>query len=164
MSRLPAARQPTLAQRHAELQALALPGARIRLTHQRLTMDVELAPGAFGRLYTCRFIFERATNPIVLVTAPDLKALANGEKIPHVYPSNGSGTSLCLWWPKEREWSSQLKIADTLVPWTAEWLYYFELWLLTKTWEGGGEYPTPPKKRRWARRVAGSKLSETLSS
>lgn len=152
MSRLPAARHPTLAQRHAELQALALPESRVRLTHQRLTMDVELAPGAFGRVYTCRFVFERATDPIVVVMAPDLKAVAAGEKIPHVYPWNGSGTRLCLWWPKGREWSAQFKVAETLIPWTAEWLYYFELWLLTMTWEGGGEHPTPAKKKRWARR------------
>lgn len=164
MNRLPAARQPTLAQRHAELQALALPAARMRLTHQRLTMDVELAPGAFGRLYTCRFIFERGSDPIVLVTNPDLKTLAQGKKIPHVYPWNGSGTRLCLWWPKGREWSPSLKVAETLLPWTAEWLYYFELWLLTKTWEGGGEHPTPPKQRRWVRRGPTCNPSENQTS
>jgi hypothetical protein len=156
MSRLPAAREPSLAQRHAELQALALPEARIRLTHQRLILDVKLAPGAFGRLYTCRFIFERTTYPVVIVTGPDLESLAQGEKIPHVYPWNGPGTRLCLWWPKNREWSPQMKVVESLLPWTAEWLYYFELWLLTKTWEGGGEHPMSPKQRRWARPLPSS--------
>lgn len=151
MSRAPADRRPTLAQRHIELRALALPGARIALDHRKLTMDVKLAPGSYGRLYDCRFIFERSSPlPLVIVTQPELPALAAGQTLPHVYPWEGRGTRLCLWWPKGREWHPQLKVAETLIPWTAEWLYYFEVWLLIGAWTGGGDHPAAAKRKRWA--------------
>jgi hypothetical protein len=27
------------------------------------------------------------------------------------------------------------------VPWTALWLFYFEEWLVSNEWKGGGEHP-----------------------
>ena len=33
-------------------------------------------------------------------------------------------------------------IADTIVPWAQEWLYYYEIWLATNEWCGGGHIPT----------------------
>ena len=27
---------------------------------------------------------------------------------------------------------------NTIVPWIADWLYYYEVWLFTGEWEGGG--------------------------
>ena len=32
-------------------------------------------------------------------------------------------------------------IADTIVPWTCEWLIHYEIWLATGEWHGGGEEP-----------------------
>jgi hypothetical protein len=34
-----------------------------------------------------------------------------------------------------------LSIADTIVPWTAEWLVHYEIWLMTGEWYGGGDWP-----------------------
>ena len=32
-------------------------------------------------------------------------------------------------------------IADTIVPWTQEWLFFYEIWLATNEWCGGGHTP-----------------------
>ena len=32
-------------------------------------------------------------------------------------------------------------IADTILPWTSLWLYFYELWHATGQWLGGGEHP-----------------------
>jgi hypothetical protein len=32
-------------------------------------------------------------------------------------------------------------LAHTLLPWTAEGLLHYELWLITGTWTGGGHTP-----------------------
>ena len=32
-------------------------------------------------------------------------------------------------------------LADTIVPWAAEWLMHYELWLVTGEWTGGGDHP-----------------------
>ena len=31
-----------------------------------------------------------------------------------------------------------MPLANTIVPWVADWLYYYEVWLFTGEWEGGG--------------------------
>jgi hypothetical protein len=31
-----------------------------------------------------------------------------------------------------------MSIAATIVPWLSLWLYYYEVWLATGAWEGGG--------------------------
>lgn len=47
----------------------------------------------------------------------------------------------CLYYPKAKEWSESMLIADTIVPWLAEWLFHYEIWVLTGQWEGGGIHP-----------------------
>jgi hypothetical protein len=32
-------------------------------------------------------------------------------------------------------------LADTILPWAVEWLAYYEIWLATGVWYGGGEWP-----------------------
>jgi hypothetical protein len=34
-----------------------------------------------------------------------------------------------------------MSIADTVLPWTTEWLYHYEIWLITGEWTGGGDWP-----------------------
>jgi hypothetical protein len=48
---------------------------------------------------------------------------------------------LCLFDPQTAEWSPGAAIADTIVPWTYEWLFYFEEWLVSDEWKGGGRHP-----------------------
>lgn len=38
-------------------------------------------------------------------------------------------------------------LADTIIPWTVEWLYFYELWLATGEWLGGGEHPDFGKEK-----------------
>lgn len=81
--------------------------------------------------------------------SPNLPVLAEGRPLPHVYRHDEAGTKLCLWLPRKNEWLPQMPLGETYIPWTSEWLNYFEEWLLTDEWAGGGEHPVP-KKKRWA--------------
>jgi hypothetical protein len=47
---------------------------------------------------------------------------------------------LCLFSPELREWDIDDLIADTTIFWAAEWLYFYEGWLVTKKWHGGGRH------------------------
>ena len=80
-----------------------------------------------------------------------MPALAKGKRLPHVYQQHPP--LLCLYKPKYREWRSELLIHETIVPWAVEWLYWFEDWLMTGEWAGGGEHPLP---RDRGRRIAAS--------
>lgn len=152
---------PSLAQRALELRVLGIPGASVRLDRGReLQYRFAIAPSAFGRTYNCLLRMRPdSREPEVLVLRPDLKSLAGKKTIPHVYDHDGPGTKLCLWWPKLREWMPRMKLSETCVPWTAEWLWYFEDWLATGEWAGGGQHPQP-KRRRSA--VAEARQSGTL--
>lgn len=146
--RLPPTPIPTLAQRALELKGLGLPDAKLGYGGRILNFRACISPGAFGRLYQCLLkVKPDGQQPEVIVLEPDLRTLAGGKKIPHTYAYDGKGTRLCLWWPKGRDWLPSMRLADTFLPWTAEWLYFFELWLLTGEWSGGGQHPDPTPKR-----------------
>jgi hypothetical protein len=34
-----------------------------------------------------------------------------------------------------------MRIDNTIVPWAILWLFYFEEWLWSDEWKGGGEHP-----------------------
>jgi hypothetical protein len=105
----------------------------------KLTWTWQTAPSALGRLYTLHVEFKESKVPKVFVDQPDLVALADGRKLPHVYSENP--TRLCLYLPSSGQWHWGLLIAQTLVPWAALWLYFFEEWLLSNDWKGGGMHP-----------------------
>lgn len=44
--------------------------------------------------------------------------------------------SLCLYWPKEWWWTPGALLAETIVPWAALWLYYYEAWQECGEWLG----------------------------
>jgi hypothetical protein len=43
---------------------------------------------------------------------------------------------LCLFDPRERSWSNRDNLHETIIPWTAEWLVYYELFLISGVWHG----------------------------
>lgn len=65
------------------------------------------------------------------------------EYIPHcyerIYKTEGNEyVKLCLYYPKYKEWSKDLFLSETIIPWAIEWLKYYELWRITGKWLGGG--------------------------
>ena len=91
-----------------------------------------LQPTPESPQYRLRLLHEPHRVPRVWVVSPRLRPDA-----PHRYPGNHS---LCLYWPKEWWWTPQKSLAETIIPWAAFWLYYYELWLVTGEWLG----PTSP--------------------
>lgn len=150
MRDFPPQRSQNLAQRAMELRSLRLPGAKISIRSGReLNYFFQVSPSPFGRVYECLLRMKAdARMPDVLVLQPDLLVLAGSTPPPHIYRHKEAGTKLCLWWPKQREWVPQMHLIDTFIPWTCEWLWYFEDWLVTGEWSGGGEHPKDNGRRR----------------
>lgn len=69
-------------------------------------------------------------RPKVKVLSPTLETRP-GEPLPHVYPGN----ELCLYYQDEFVGTESF-IADTIVPWASEWLYFYEHWMTTASWLG----------------------------
>lgn len=65
---------------------------------------------------------------------------ALGVDTPHLYwsESNPRNSRLCLFDPAADEWSFEMAIAETIIPWTIDWLASYEGWRATGEWTGGG--------------------------
>lgn len=104
-----------------------------------LTWEFDARPSPLGRSYRLRIRFKNFGNPKVTVLSPDLNELAKGRYLPHVYLTKP--VCLCLHFPDYSEWTLDKSIAETIVPWAYLWLMYFEHWLATDEWQGGGKHP-----------------------
>jgi len=132
------------------LEALGLPNASgTVLDHGgRLRFDFSVKPHSFAREYCCRLELRiDGKKPDASVLRPDLQELAGRKPPPHIYDYAKGRTKLCLFMPGSGEWTRQCWLADTMLPWTAEWLRFYEIWLDTGEWEGGGEHPGEPRRR-----------------
>lgn len=104
-----------------------------------LVWDFDAKPTPLSRTYRLRIRFKRLGSPDVTVLSPDLNELAGDRYLPHVYSFNP--VQLCLHFPEYDEWTLDKAIANTIVPWAYLWLIYFEHWLATDEWQGGGKHP-----------------------
>jgi len=125
-------------QYHALAKSTICPGQGI-LNRGKLTWEFSVRPTPLSRKYQLRINYKQGDTPKVFVDKPDLTSLAKGEDIPHVYQQKP--TQLCLYLPGTGEWSSEQWIFKTIVPWSVLWLYFFEDWLATGEWKGGGKHP-----------------------
>ena len=101
--------------------------------------------------YTAPLVIERYSavwiQPLVSVAelAPWRVADVKLPSLPHVYWQHPriqmEGPFLCLFDGQSRQWSSESAIAATTVAWSSLWLSFFEGWLLTGHWLGGGVHP-----------------------
>ncbi|EPT0781656.1 hypothetical protein KSX65_15690 [Enterobacter hormaechei] len=145
-------RRRTLAEQYHGLRS-RFPGARCYLTgnNKKLIWEGVLSPGPFSREYTVRVEYSPPSSPDCYIISPNLKELSQGKRIPHTYatPPYDRRTQLCLFLPKQRhpeklsEWRPQLLLSETILPWASLWLFYFEQWMFSGKWEGGGAHPNP---------------------
>lgn len=95
----------------------------------------KLKPKENSHYYTILVDYKYKSIPRVYVIEPAI--LVNA---PHIYPDD---RSLCLFYQPDRSYSSRSYIADTIIPWTCEWLYFYEEWLETGVWWGAEAPHTP---------------------
>ena len=119
---------------------LSFPGFKMLRTRGWLHCVGVLQPTPTSDRYTIDIEYEAPTRPKVLVTHPALRLAQGKKRLPHVF----DGSELCLY--TSPEWRPDLKIAEFIMPWISLWLYFYEVWLITGEWLGGGHEPTVNKK------------------
>lgn len=85
----------------------------------------------------------RGMLPRAQVLAPDLLAECGGWP-PHLYGAHPH-PDLCLFDPDTGEWRPDMLLAESYVPWAAQWLAFYELWRVTGQWTGPERHPEPAK-------------------
>jgi hypothetical protein len=129
----------TAAQQFLNLRASPISSGHGTLRAGRLTWRYVASPSPLSRKYSMRLQFAHGGVPEAYVDAPDLQSLAGDRTIPHLYCRKLF--KLCLYLPRTYEWQPQMRLDQTVVPWSVLWLFYFEEWLLSDDWKGGGMHP-----------------------
>lgn len=122
-------------------------GRVVSETTDSLTWKIQLQPTELSRVYTIKLKYKVGEFPRVFVTEPfPLDRYPGKDCLVHVYST--SKQELCLFMRGTGEWSRQKMIAKTVIPWAAEWLQFYELWLATGEWYGEGMHPQVKDKNR----------------
>ena len=140
-------RNLTAAEQYFALRSCSACTGSGQLERGKLRWDYTARPTPLSREYSLRLDFKQARTPVpkVWVRDPDLVELSEGARLPHVYEQKPA--RLCLYLPGTGEWSPSLLITETIVPWSILWLFYFEDWLSTGGWAGGGIHPGKKNER-----------------
>lgn len=96
--------------------------------NRRLTCIGQITPADGCATYTVQIGYPSDAIPEVRVLAPKIPR----SKDIHMY-RNGA---LCLYYPPETPWKHTSNLHETIIPWTAEWLVFYELYLLKGEWLG----------------------------
>ena len=112
----------------------AFPRFAVRMSRNLVEWRGEITPFGCSKTYLISITFSLQRRVKVRVVEPVLQSLP-GKKIPHRFRDG----SLCLNLPEE--WNSSMPVAEILIPWISDWIYYYEIWLATGDWIGGGHEP-----------------------
>ena len=125
------------------------PSASCELRNGTLSWLGKVRPTPLSREYTVVLTYSDSQVPKVWVVGEELQKLDH-PSFPHKYdvdPENNM-VRICLY--RYREFTKDKFLANTIIPWTVEWLYFYEIWLATGIWCGGGEHPTNITKEEQA--------------
>ncbi|WP_229368347.1 hypothetical protein [Telluribacter humicola] len=79
-------------------------------------------------IYRLRLEYSVWGKPAMYIEEPEIIPSA----LIHIYKEG----NLCLYYPKETPWKDHFHMKDTMLPWTAEWLVFYELYKLYGVWLG----------------------------
>ena len=123
----------------------AYPSASCELRNGTLFWFGKVKPTSLSREYNVALTYSNSQVPKVWVIGEELPKI-DDPNFPHKYeidPQNNM-VRICLY--RYREFTKDKFLANTIIPWTVEWLYFYEIWIATGTWCGGGEHPTNTTK------------------
>lgn len=117
------------------------PSSDIFFNQNILKWKYSITPSPLSDTYDIKMIYVRDKHPNVYVVSPQLDLFPGETRLPHVYSTEQQW--LCLYYRKTLEWRSDMIIANTIIPWTSEWLIHYEFWLGNGKWRGGGTHSEP---------------------
>lgn len=138
--------------RHKIALERSYPESVCELRKNVLTWRASIVPTPLSRAYCVRIVYDGHSSPRVVVSGESLRGLSRRD-FPHKYDidKKRSCVRVCLFLPFELDYMKTFD--ETIVPWTAEWLLHYEIWLATGVWCGGGEHPVVGKKRPFAKKI-----------
>lgn len=120
-------------------------------SNKKLDMDFLIKSSNCNNEYIIKIKYDNIYDiPKVFVLSPELNTRPN-EAIPHTYGMHKvygkEYLQICPFYPKE-DWCNKLIIADTVLLWSIEWFYFYELWLVSGIWSGRRDTSRTRKARK----------------
>ena len=110
------------------------PRFRVSVRRNTASWTGQVQPSAASEAFTVKIDYELRRRPKVWVLRPKLRSRGE-EGVRHTFADG----SVCL--HLHEEWTPQMYIAETIIPWLALWLLHYEAWHATGEWFGGGHEP-----------------------
>lgn len=135
------------------LQAMHLrkeyPESRCSLHCGELIWWGEIRPTPLSRTYKIRIeCHELQQRPRVILYGDHIEGI-DRRGFPHHFEIDREKNEVILCLHMPYEFDHRCWIADTIIPWTQEWLYFYEIWLATGEWCGGGHIPKAKQNKRF---------------
>ena len=125
----------------------AFPTGPCEIKNNILWWGGKIRPSPVASEYTVLLTYKLDIPPKVWVLGDELKRL-NDPNFPHHFDINYDTkmVRLCLY--RYSEFTKYKLLAKTIIPWTVEWLFFYEIWLATGEWCGGGEHPNIGEQKK----------------
>ncbi len=104
------------------------PFLRCTLQSNQLTCQGSITPSEGCDTYKIKLVYRKGKTPRVYIVDPPIEPNPKY----HMYKEG----SLCLFDPRVSPWRPDMMLHDTIIPWIAEWLVFYELWKDTGEWFG----------------------------
>ncbi|MDY0402431.1 hypothetical protein [Sulfurovum sp.] len=102
--------------------------------------EFEVQPTVLSSTYRVLIVFHSDNySPDIYILDKDVWGISQQKIIPHLYDQKK--VKLCLYYPTYKEWTNKIPLCGTIVQWIYLWLYYYEEWLYSEEWKGGGIHP-----------------------
>lgn len=107
--------------------------------------EFEAKPTELSKTYRVLIVFHIDNySPDIFVLDRNIWEVSKSKTIPHLY--DHKKIKLCLYYPSYNEWNTNTPLCNTIVSWTYLWLYFYEEWLYSNDWKGGGIHPEKTKE------------------
>ncbi len=117
------------------------PDAKCWIRDSTLYWKGNIRPSTLSRYYKIKIIYHVASMRPKVILYGNVPGIDRPD-FPHHFKIDREKkkVELCLHMPYEFDGRKQI-IGDSIIPWTQEWLYFYEIWLATGNWCGGGHSP-----------------------
>lgn len=132
----------TIGEQCSKLRAY-FPEIKCQIKRNVLLGQGEFIPSPIAETYAVRFRYELINKNRcalrVTLYGNNIKGLTDSD-FPHHFAIRAEKreVDLCLY--RYAEFNCRKYLAETVIPWTMEWLSCYEGWLITGKWYGGGEH------------------------
>lgn len=107
---------------------------KCNISKNELSCIMLLRPTVESDAYRIKIGYKMSERcPKAWILSPPIKKV-DGRYPHHIYGWNNGYPQLCVYYPGFSEWTQQMDIATSFVPWILTWLCTYEFWVITGEW------------------------------